>query len=78
MSPSPWWSIFVGDSGSASMSEAANAILGLSTSRIDEDAELLIASNGFIKSLVGDSGSFNDPGSFPWDHFQEVMSNCNS
>jgi hypothetical protein len=68
-SPRPWWEIFVGKDKTMELATAANAILGLvETTLIDS----LVASRGFVKSMVVD-GSFNDPGSFLWDHQKEIL-----
>lgn len=76
MSPQPWWEIFVGSGKTMELVTAANAILGLCNMTKTETAlgDSLVASRGFVKSLITkDGGSFNDPGSFLWEHQAEAL-----
>jgi hypothetical protein len=75
MSPQPWWEIFVGSGKTMALVTAANAILGLCNMTRTETAsgDSLVASRGFVKSLIKDGGSFNDPGSFLWEHQTEAL-----
>jgi hypothetical protein len=80
--PRPWWEIFVGKDKTTELVTAANAILGLTKSSRDDVStststvwiDSLVSSRGFLKSLVvSGEGSFNDPGSFLWDHQKELL-----
>ena len=78
LSPQPWWEIFVGKTLSGDIATAANAILGLC--RLDEENEAealtdsLIATGGYVRSLVRNGGSFNDPGSFLCEQIEDAIS----
>lgn len=72
--PQPWWEIFIGSSRSKELATVANLILGLKMmDDKDEEgtcADLLLASKGFVKPLVG---CFNDCESFLWDFQKDAI-----
>jgi hypothetical protein len=81
-SPRPWWEVFVGPHKNHLMATVGNAILGLGGGgggggggdNDDDDAvDVLLASKGFVASLVKEGESFNDPGSFLWDHQKSLI-----
>jgi hypothetical protein len=80
--PRPWWEIFVGKDKTTGLVTAANAILGLTNSSCNDVSTCtssvwiysLVSSRGFLKLLVvSGEGSFNDHGSFLWDHQKELL-----
>jgi hypothetical protein len=77
MSPQPWWEKLVGKTFSEEIAIAANAILGLCSLDNEKEAESLadslIASRGYVCSLMKNEGSFNDPGSFLWDQIEDAI-----
>jgi hypothetical protein len=75
-SPRPWWEVFVGPNKNHLMATVGNAILGLGGGGGDDDddaVDVLLASKGFVASLVKEGESFNDPGSFLWDHQKSLI-----
>jgi hypothetical protein len=78
MSPQPWWEKFVGKTFSEEIATSANAILGLCCLDKEKEAESLtdslIASTGYVCSLMKNGGSFNDPSSFLWDQLEDAIS----
>lgn len=78
LDPNPWWEILIGEKQSHLIAEAANSLVGFAIEgqTNDKPSEFEVASLGFVKSLLP-GGSFNDPGSFLWEEFEQYRPKSN-
>ena len=76
MTPRPWWQVFLGNESNKGndLADVANAILGTCNLLTGIEQELtandaidwLVATKGFVRSLVAEGKTFNNSDSFPW------------
>lgn len=77
--PTPWWESLVGIGKETDIASIANVILGLRSAQDGStfSNDMMLASLGFVKTIQKNNGdamnSFNDVGSFLWDHQSEVF-----
>jgi hypothetical protein len=73
LSPRPWWEVFIGKDKTNDLATAGNVILGLVVKTTETSwTDSLVSSRAFVKSLK-EEPSFNDPGSFLWDHQKDLV-----